>query len=234
MAKHERFFENLLAMASKLPRQGGIARAVVSFIQRAAGMRMSDGAPADAPEVVRGMGWRDFESLICAALREEGYRVDERGGSGPTGEIDLIASRAKKRLLIQCKHWKTQQVGVSVIRDLSGVVVARRADGGVAVTGGAFTKEAHDLAQGCGIRLIDGKWLQEIIAAQAAQRALLSPTASAAPTCPKCGAQMVDRVAQQGKFAGRHFWACGEYPKCTGIASFLEAEEATRGSRSAA
>jgi len=37
------------------------------------------------------------------------------------------------------------------------------------------------------------------------------------PTCPKCGAQMVLRVAKFGSNAGGKFWGCIKYPKCKGI-----------------
>ncbi len=235
MTMRDRFLENFPAMAFKLPWQSRTALAIVSFVKRATGNRLFNASENDAPDVVKAMGWREFESLICGVLREEGYRVDERGGSRPDGEIDLIATKARKRLLVLCKHWKTQQVGASVIRDLNGIVAARRADGGIVVTGGIFTKEAHDLAEGCQIRLIDGGMLEQIIVSQqSSPRASVAPTVPAAPRCPKCAAGMVDRVAMRGKFAGKHFWACSRYPTCTGIASALESDKETRQSRSAA
>ena len=235
MVMRGRFLENFRAMAFKLPWQSRTALAIVSFVKRVTGIRLFNASENDAPEVVRGMEWREFESLICGVLREDGYRVDERGGSRPDGEIDLIATKARKRLLVLCKRWKTQQVGAAVIRDLNGIVAARRADGGIVVTGGIFTKEAHDLAEACKIRLIDGGMLRQIIGSrQSSPRASVAPTVPAAPRCPKCAAGMVDRVATQGKFAGKHFWACSRYPTCTGIASALESEKETRQSRSAA
>jgi len=234
MILRDRFLENFRAMAFKLPWQSRTALAVVWFVKRATGIRLFNASENDAPDVVKAMGWREFESLICGVLREEGYRVDERGGSRPDGGIDLIATKARKRLLVLCKHWKTQQVAASAIRDLNGIVAARRADGGIVVTGGIFTKEAHDLAEGCQIRLIDGGMLRQIIGAQqSSPRASVAATVPA-PRCPKCAAGMVDRVAMQGKFAGKHFWACSRYPTCTGIASALESEKETRRSRSAA
>ncbi|MGA2707671.1 MAG: restriction endonuclease [Steroidobacteraceae bacterium] len=222
---------------------GFLVAAGVSFVKRSHWIRLSDLPQDDTPTVVKAIRWRDFESLICEAFRREGYRVDGRGGSGPDGGIDLIATKAKKRILIQCKHWKTQQVGATVIRELHGLVTARRADGGVVITGGGFSREAKELARTCRIRLIDGDRLQHIIgSAQSSPSAASPPTVQAvavqnrpaAPACPKCGAGMVDRVAKQGKFAGRHFWGCSQYPKCTGIARALESQEATRQNRSAA
>ena len=199
--------------------------AAASFIKRAKGSRLLDEAAADPRGALSAMGWQDFERLICEAFRREGYRVDERGGSAPDGGIDLIATKAKRRILIQCKHWKAQQVRVSVVRELHGVVAAKRADGGVVVTSGTFTKEASEFARVAQIRLIDGDALEQMIrSAQAGPSGSESPAVEAAvvdapagPWCPKCGAQMVDRIAKQGRFAGRRFWGCGQYPKCRGV-----------------
>ncbi len=199
--------------------------AAASFIKRAQGARLLDGAAADPRAVLSRMGWQDFERLICEAFRREGYRVDERGGSAPDGGVDLIASKAKKRILIQCKHWKTQQVRVSVVRELNGIVAARHADGGVVVTSGTFTKEASEFARIAKIRLIDGDALERMIASTqsgpsvSAQPAVETEVieAPAGPACPKCGAAMVNRIAKQGRFAGRNFWGCGQYPKCRGV-----------------
>ena len=47
-----------------------------------------------------------------------------------------------------------------------------------------------------------------------------SPTLSIVkddPKCPKCGAQMVKRVAQKGRNAGGEFWGCPRFPKCRGV-----------------
>jgi very-short-patch-repair endonuclease len=35
-----------------------------------------------------------------------------------------------------------------------------------------------------------------------------------APTCPKCNIPMVKRVAKQGEFKGKAFYACPNYPAC--------------------
>ena len=38
-----------------------------------------------------------------------------------------------------------------------------------------------------------------------------------APACPKCGGQMVRRVARNGAKKGKSFWGCVAYPDCGGI-----------------
>ncbi|ABC30348.1 Zn-finger domain associated with topoisomerase type I [Hahella chejuensis KCTC 2396] len=35
--------------------------------------------------------------------------------------------------------------------------------------------------------------------------------------CPQCGARMVSRRVKKGPSAGREFFSCSAYPKCTGV-----------------
>ena len=41
------------------------------------------------------------------------------------------------------------------------------------------------------------------------------PTGSATPSCPQCGSPMIRRMARRGRRAGRGFWGCSRYPRCT-------------------
>ena len=45
----------------------------------------------------------------------------------------------------------------------------------------------------------------------------VATSAPSAPACPRCGLSMVERNAKQGKFLGKPFWGCQQYPKCSGI-----------------
>ena len=35
-----------------------------------------------------------------------------------------------------------------------------------------------------------------------------------APVCPKCGGELVERIATKGQYAGQKFWGCSSFPKC--------------------
>ena len=39
------------------------------------------------------------------------------------------------------------------------------------------------------------------------------------PKCPKCGSDMIERKALQGKNKGKIFWGCTQFPKCRGVVS---------------
>ncbi|MBW2406216.1 MAG: DUF2726 domain-containing protein [Deltaproteobacteria bacterium] len=34
------------------------------------------------------------------------------------------------------------------------------------------------------------------------------------PVCPKCGKELVKRIATKGQYAGQKFWGCSNFPKC--------------------
>ena len=110
------------------------------------------------------MVWRDFERLVGEMFRHRGFKVTGFGGHSPDAGVDLGLSKNGERFLVQCKHWKKQQVGVTVVRELSGIIAAQRAHGGFVVTGGQFTREAREFAGTCRVELIDGRKLEELLA----------------------------------------------------------------------
>lgn len=173
---------------------------------------------------LRAITWRDFELLVGEAFRMRGYTVEETGGGGADGGIDLRLKRGGETSLVQCKQWRAYKVPVNVVRELYGVMAAQGAAAGFVVTSGVFTAEASSFAQGRNIELIDGVALKKMIDAvrPAATRREAAPSvipkaADASPACPRCGGTMVHRVARQGANAGGAFWGCSGYPKCRGV-----------------
>ena len=170
---------------------------------------------------IQALSWQDFETLVAEAYRRQGYSVEKRGGSQPDGGIDLILHREGK-VLVQCKHWKAQRVGVKEARELFGVVHAEKARGGVLVTSGRYTPEARDFVAGQPLTLVDGPALVSLLASVQQQRAATaaaSPASAARsrpPRCPKCGSPMVLRTATRDAAAGSQFWGCPTYPRCNG------------------
>ncbi|TCK05869.1 restriction endonuclease [Marinobacterium mangrovicola] len=174
------------------------------------------------------MSWSQFELLVGEAFRQSGYRVIDGGDTGPDGGIDVNLSKNGQRYLVQCKHWKTQRVGVAVIRELFGVMVDQGAKGAFIVTSGDFTEEANQFANGKPIGLINGAKLDKMLrkAEQSMPEDTLRATETAPETlsCPKCSSPMVKRVARKGANAGREFWGCSRYPKCRGILNINDPE----------
>ena len=204
---------------------------------------VSDVAQARNADALDGMSWGEFELLVGESYRLQGYHVTEIGGGGPDGGVDLVLSKGSEKFFVQCKQWKAYKVGVTIVRELYGVMAAKGATGGFVVTSGRFTADAKDFAQGRNIELIDGHRLFAMIqrtrqaqsqpvkaqreapsttgtpetqASNAALESSVAANAASHPECPRCGAAMALRTARQGANAGSAFWGCSTYPKCRG------------------
>ena len=171
------------------------------------------------------MSWQEFELLVGEAFRRKGYAVAENGGGGADGGVDLVLKKDGEKFLVQCKQWKARMVGVSIIRELYGVMAAEGAAGGFVVTSGIFSNDVKSFAEGRNVELIGGADLMALIkniplpqtSSITSQRKTTNAVVFAAPICPNCGSAMVKRKAKQGANAGNMFWGCNSYPKCRGV-----------------
>jgi len=165
------------------------------------------------------MSWQEFELLVGEFFRQRGFKVEETGGGGADGGVDLVIAQGNDRYVVQCKQWKARQVGVSTVRELYGVMTAQGAVGGFVVTSGAFTEDARRFAEGREIELVACDQLLAMVREQHSQPARANaakPAAAAAPSCPQCNSPMVLRTARKGAQAGNSFWGCSTYPVCRG------------------
>ena len=160
------------------------------------------------------MSWQDFEILVGEYFRRQGFSVTDNGGGGADGGVDVVLQDGDDRFLVQCKHWRTQRVGVQSVRELYGVMAAQGVSGGFVVTSGDFTEDAVRFADGIALTLVNGNMLRHDIRAQAGSGAAsASSDLSSPPDCPLCSATMVLRQARSGASAGKQFWGCSRYAK---------------------
>ena len=161
-------------------------------------------------QTVRNLHWRNFEELVAEAYRRQGYRVTE-GGFGADGGIDLELRKDDQLTFVQCKQWKTQKVGVNVVREMFGVLTAHQANHFIIISSGTFTQQAIDFAAGKPIELIDGPKLLALV-----NDVQVSPqvTIEKPKVCPKCSGELVERTAKRGPNAGNTFLGCSSFPKC--------------------
>jgi restriction system protein len=207
---------------------GFVIGALVSVMRRRRQAKIHD-------VVVSGLGrgalesipWNEFEDLTAEVFRRKGYRVVERGGSGPDGGVDVELRLGADKYLVQCKQWKTTKVGVATVRELYGVMAAEGAVGGFVVTSGAFTHDARTFAEGRSIKLVPSNLMTKLVRETASKSAGGDGPAPAKyqpialePACPKCGSKMVQRKAKRGTLAGAAFWGCSTFPKCHGVAMY--------------
>lgn len=118
-------------------------------------------------DCVRAMAPDAFERLCQRLLRESGFIQVEVTGRSGDGGIDgkgvvRLGGLLSFHMIFQCKRFKGS-VSPSIVRDFRGAMVGR-ADKGLLITTGSFTKEARREAQREGappLDLIDGEALAE-------------------------------------------------------------------------
>ena len=107
----------------------------------------------------------EFENVCQVLVEKMGFTTQTTKASGDGG-IDLIAYNHQPLLsgkyIIQCKRY-AGSVGGPIIRDLYGVIMSERANKGILMTTGHFTKSAISFAEGKPIELIDGIKLKELL-----------------------------------------------------------------------
>ena len=118
-----------------------------------------------AAENINQLSGVEFERVCQQLVERMGFETETTKASGDGG-IDLIAYNRQPLLsgkyIIQCKRY-TGSVGEPIIRDLYGVVMSERANKGILMTTGYFTKSAIAFAEGKPIELIDGEKLHDLL-----------------------------------------------------------------------
>jgi restriction system protein len=118
-------------------------------------------------DLILGMSPSAFERLVQRLLRESGFIQVEVTGQSGDGGIDghgilRLGGLLSFHVIFQAKRWKGA-VGAGQVRDFRGAMVGR-ADKGLLITTGAFTKDAIKEATRDGapaIDLVDGDQLVE-------------------------------------------------------------------------
>ena len=169
-------------------------------------------------ESIQSLSWRQFEELVAEAYRRDGYSVRENLKAGADGGVDVRLQKDGQLHLVQCKQWKSQKVGVSVVREMFGVMVAEGAATVSVFTSGYFTQEAKNFAEGKPIDLVDGPALSNLVGhLQSGSNPVTTSQHTdeeSSQACPKCGGELVARTAKKGANVGKQFIGCTSFPRC--------------------
>jgi HJR/Mrr/RecB family endonuclease len=182
-------------------------------------------SPINLSKQLRSIDWFQFEKLMEIVYRKHGYTVIRSGGANADGGIDLVLERGTERIAVQCKHWKSWNVGVAKIRELVGAMTISGIPKGILVTISEYTEDAKALAARANIQLVGTVGVLELLETADAEydpdiQACLNDTRK---FCPKWKSEMVLRTAQKGKDAGSQFWGCSTYPGCRYTLQLAEA-----------
>jgi len=114
------------------------------------------------------VSWDEFERLIAAYYRGQGFDVDHvgtgAGGRRTDGGIDMILRQGLETIVVQCKHWNCWKVPHNDVHQLIGVMHTAAATGAIVITSGEFTNAAIEAAAKFRhIRLIDGKVVRAML-----------------------------------------------------------------------
>lgn len=102
--------------------------------------------------------WREldpfaFEEEVANWFRGKNYTATVTKKSGDGG-YDIVLYKDGKKYYVQCKHYNTQ-VGVKLVREFYGVLVADRVEEGfMVILDKGYTKDAQDFLNGKNIRTI--------------------------------------------------------------------------------
>jgi restriction system protein len=168
-------------------------------------------------DLLMSLEWKRYEE-ICREL----LQIEVKGRLnvnvtqiGADGGIDLTVTDSKGKLLAigQCKAW-SNIVGVSLIRELYGVMASEKVEQGYFFATSSFSHDATEFTKGKKINLVDGaQQIKMILSLSRQQQIRLMKVATAGdyqtPTCPRCDKKMIRRNSNKGEF-----WGCLNYPRC--------------------
>lgn len=169
--------------------------------------------------LLNSLEWKRYEE-VCA----EYLKIKNCSASvtciGADGGIDIEIHDEKGQLFAigQCKAW-SKPAGVSLIRELYGVMISVKAEYGIFLTTSFFTPDAIAFSKNKPIVLIDAdefiKLINELSEDEKAELLKIATDGDyTTPTCVRCNVKMIKKTAKTGINAGNTFWGCINYPRC--------------------
>jgi len=107
---------------------------------------------------LRGMPWENFSLVISEAYRRQGYAVQPSDQPG----YDFRVSKQGRNMLVQCRRWKVNQVGVAAVRELNAALEREEAYKGICIATGNFSAAAREFIAGTAVTLLNGRELVEL------------------------------------------------------------------------
>ena len=96
----------------------------------------------------------EFENQVAEWYRRQGYDAKTTSYVADGG-YDIILTKDNQKTYVQCKHYKNKSsIGVSVIRELLGVITADRVSKGILVCLCKPTQKAMEFAHKNGIQIV--------------------------------------------------------------------------------
>ena len=81
----------------------------------------------------------------------------------PHGGIDIIIEKNGEKTALQCKHWKSWNVGVNAVREFLGALTDAGISRGIFITLRGYTGDAKQLADKHGIKILNETDLVQLL-----------------------------------------------------------------------
>ena len=108
---------------------------------------------------IRAMKWGNLQLLLAEAFRVQGFHVTAVGGESD----DMVLVKDDGTYLVDCRHWRSSEVGANAAGRLYGAMGRIDAKAGFVVTTGKFTPDALEFARGLNVELIGGRELVRML-----------------------------------------------------------------------
>jgi restriction system protein len=168
---------------------------------------------------IKSLEWKRYEEVCTEYLKLKNCNANVTS-IGADGGIDIKINDNQGNLfaIAQCKSWN-KPIGVSLIRELYGVMASENIKYGIFLTTSIFSPDALEFAQNKTLILIDAdEFINLINNLDEPSKQRINQIATegdyTTPTCVKCNVKMVKRTAKKGNNAGNEFWGCANYPRC--------------------
>jgi len=181
----------------------------------------TDRSPSWNKQVFADIEWRRFEAVCDRLFAQSGFKTKSQS-HGADGGVDvwMYSAHAEGPVSIaQCKHFRSKEVDVKLIREFFGVMSSHKLQRGTFVTTSTFTADAQKFANENGINALDGDKLLKLITTRTPeqQKELLDIAYEgeySIPTCASCGIKLVKKTK---------FWGCSNFPRCRILIPFKAA-----------
>ena len=166
-------------------------------------------------ESLRRIDWYQFEKLVGLIYQHRGFQVKRLGGANADGGVDLIVESPTESFVVQCKHWRSWNVGVRHIREFLGTLTDSKVEKGIFITLAGYSNETRQLAEKHGIQILNESDIIKMLEDSGLihSKEISKLFSDDRKICPKCENEMVLRTHRQ---TGENFWGCSTFPRCWG------------------
>jgi len=168
-------------------------------------------------ERLRALGWFQFQNLVAAALRKQGYEVEAipRAMAVSNG-IDLILRRDEATLAVRCSHGDALRVGIRLLRRFAEARLAAGIPWGVLVSAAGFTDEVYESAGSYQTTPVDlpevAKLLEDTLSPDDPDR--VASFLDQRRLCPYCEQNVASAMPRLHPKPGSHCLGCTHFPTC--------------------